>query len=296
MPVKKIFKLLFIFGVILLISAVLAPVLFKVLPFKFERIFNRLVMIQTILAALLFVRVRKDALSHYGLRWSPGELPLLGRGFAGGLVMMGVVAVFALKAGPASFSMPGYTVPVWLSRLTKALASGLVIGVIEEFFFRGFVFRSLQGRLRWPVWLAFIVTSVFYSLVHFLSDRAPFIGPNPTFRDGVKLALAPLGVVPAFPKIWEAALGLFIFGLILNDLSFRTKSLYPAIGLHAGCVFFIKMDGNFLDFPGGHDLILGSSLLYDGILGWCVLALFFGVFRFVIKGPQRNSIAAGVFR
>ena len=55
--------------VIALLSAILAPILFKFLPYKFERIFNRLIMIGTLGAVFLFVRIRRETFQAYGMSW-----------------------------------------------------------------------------------------------------------------------------------------------------------------------------------------------------------------------------------
>ena len=59
---KGFLKFIAIFASILIIAALLSPILYDFLPFKFERIFNRIVMIGTLLAIVIFVRVKKENL------------------------------------------------------------------------------------------------------------------------------------------------------------------------------------------------------------------------------------------
>ena len=60
---KKFLKFIGVFGGILLLSAFLAPILYDFFqtfhPYKFERIFNRLVMIGTLVAAVFFCPYQK---------------------------------------------------------------------------------------------------------------------------------------------------------------------------------------------------------------------------------------------
>lgn len=69
--------------------------------------------------------------------------------------------------------------------------------IIEEIFFRGFVFQTILGR--WPRWIAFTVSAAIFAVFH--------------------LEL-------------QIFIPLFILGLILNFLFFKSKSLYPGIAFH----------------------------------------------------------------
>ena len=61
---KGFLRFVAVFVSILLLSAVLAPILYDFLPFKFERIFQRLVMVLALLALLIFVRIRTIRLAR----------------------------------------------------------------------------------------------------------------------------------------------------------------------------------------------------------------------------------------
>jgi membrane protease YdiL (CAAX protease family) len=82
-----------------------------------------------------------------------------------------------------------------------ALLSCLLAPLAEEFFFRGFMFRALAGRMRW-VWAAVISGGVF-------------------------------GVIHALGSPIESVLLLSVFGFVLCMLFWRTGSLIPCIMLHA---------------------------------------------------------------
>jgi hypothetical protein len=82
-----------------------------------------------------------------------------------------------------------------------AILVTVVAPLIEEFLFRGFIFRALMNS--WGPWLGAIVTGVLFGAIH--------LGSSP-----------PGALVP---------LGFFGFGLCL--LYWRTRSLYPCIAVHA---------------------------------------------------------------
>jgi membrane protease YdiL (CAAX protease family) len=278
---KSFVKFLVLVAAIILLSAVLAPFFYGFLPFKFERIFNRLIMIFTLAAVIFFVRIRREMLTEFGLAWRSGSLSMFLTSFFLGFGVLSALCGFYVLTGyavwrPAALGMAG-----WGMRLAGALAAGLVIGLLEEFFFRGFCYRTvlswMSGRQRektppaYAVWIGILAVSIFYSLVHFVSHEKPFIGPDPVFKDSLKLVIAPFASMTHWKTLWPQALGLLLFGIILNRIVIKTKSLYPAIGLHAGCVFYIKINGALVDFLNNRTLMAGSSLLYDGLTGWVVL-------------------------
>lgn len=100
-----------------------------------------------------------------------------------------------------------------------------------------------------------------------------FIGPDPDFIDGLKLIGAPFVSLAEWPRFWPEAVGLFLFGFALNTAAYKSGSLYPSIGLHAGCVFFIRLDDLFIKFQGERTMFWGSKLVYDGVIGWVFLML-----------------------
>ena len=283
-PYLKFFLLLM--G-ILLLSAFLAPLLFDFLPFKFERIFNRLVMIFSLAALPFVVRIRRQTFLDYGLSWKRGSLSLLVISFASGLVILFLWDLLKIVFGVAAWSPAGLTVDAWLLRIGEALLAAFLIGLIEEFFFRGFVFYSLNHSIGLNRPASIMITSLFYSLVHFVTYKSPFVGPDPTFFDGLRLILAPFESLRHFEEIGPGILGLFIFGVILNGVLLSTKSLYGPIGLHAGCVFFLKLDGLLIDFLNHESFWVGSSKTYDGILVW----IFFGSLYFMFQRIAKKAHA-----
>lgn len=266
-------KFLLIFFGILLVSAVLAPILFKFLPFKFEKIFNRLIMIGTLGAALLFVRVRRETFAGYGLLWQSSSKRWLLQGFFAGVAILLAITWFRLGTGYAHAAWPDKSWLQILGAFLNALGAGLLIGILEEFFFRGFFQGVLSKRFRLPLFISVVCTNLFYASLHFMSKKKIFIGPDPDFFDSLKLMAAPFLTLTDWSSVWPAFIGLFIFGCILSDLWIRTRSLYASIGLHAGCVFFVKMDGLFIGIDGTPDLWMGTKWFYDGAAGWLFLML-----------------------
>lgn len=272
---KGFLKFIAIFVGIILLSAVLAPLFYDFFktfhPYKFERIFNRIVMILSLVAVACFVRVKKETIVGYGLAWKRQNLGLFGKGFLFGVLTLGIVGALRVLFGQAVFAPDPFSFMGWVVKFLVAFGTGLLIGVMEEFFFRGFVFRSLMGLSKNRVFLSVLITTAFYAIIHFVGMKKIFVDSSPNFIDGLRLIGAPFLSLAQWPKFWPEALGLFLFGLALNGAAYKSGSLYPAIGLHAGCVFFVKLDDSFLQYHAERTLFWGGKILYDGLVGWFFL-------------------------
>jgi hypothetical protein len=294
---KGFLKFAGVFVGILLLSAVLAPLFYDFFqtfrPYKFERIFNRIVMILSLIAVACFVRVKKETLSSYGMIWKPQSLGLLGKGFMAGVLVLGVVGALRVVFGQALFAPGSFSWGGWVAKFSLALGTGLLIGVMEEFFFRGFIFRSLMHLSKNRVFWSVLITTSFYAIIHFVGTKKVFVDSSPNFIDGLRLVGAPFLSLAQWPKFWPEAVGLFLFGLALNGAAYRSGSLYPAIGLHAGCVFYVRLDDSFLQLSVARNWFWGSKILYDGLLGW----LFLGAMALVLWTTLKPSgPAAGVLK
>ncbi len=291
--VKGFLKFVLIFAVILLLSAFLAPILYDFFltfhRYKFERIFNRLVMIGALLAVVLFVRFKKEIFTAYGMGWKPQSFGLFLKGFGTGLLTLGAVAVLSLLSGRAVYLPASLSRTAWMIKLTGVFGTALLIGTMEEFFFRGFIFRSLLKALKNRLFPSVLIATAFYSIIHFIGMKKIFIGEDPGFVDGLRLIGAPFVSLAAWPQFWPQAVGLFLFGLALIGAVYRSGSLYPAIGLHAGSVFFLRLDDFFVEYRGGQAFFWGSKILYDGVLSWIFLSAL-AVFLWIFLKPSGTDV------
>ena len=286
---KKVILFLLSFALVLALAVILSPLIYPHFHFKFERIFNRIVMIGVLICVAIFVRIRKETFTEYGLAWKPGSLRLLLTGFIAPVAVLSVYVAIQTYFGQAEISFQNVAIVKWISRIILAVLTGLLIGSIEEFFFRGALFQFCKKLWASPnrgLLLSLFITNIFYAIVHFVHAKRPFIDSTPTFHDSLKLLSAPFVSFSEIGAIWPGLIGLFIFGLMLNGLYLRTKSLYASIGLHAGAVFFIKTDGLLVHF-GSNNLLWGSGKMHDGIVGWFALAALYGILILFIKKSER---------
>ncbi len=280
---KKVILFLLSFALVLALAVILSPLIYPHFDFKFHRIFNRIVMVGTLICVAVFVRIRKETFIEYGLAWKSGSLRQILAGFVAPVVVLSIYVAIQTFFGQAEFSFQNVGIGKWTSRIILALFTGVLIGSIEEFFFRGALFQFCFGLWATPnrrpqisLVASLFVTNIFYAIVHFVHAKRPFIDSTPDLRDSLMLLGAPFASLTEFGVFWPGLVGLFIFGLMLNGLYLRTKSLYASIGLHAGAVFFIKTDGLLVNF-GSNDLLWGSGKMYDGIIGWFALCALYGV-------------------
>jgi len=281
---KSFLKFIAIVITITVLSAVLAPFLYDILPmFKFERIFNRLIMIFTLVAVLLFVRIRRDTWIKYGLGWKSDSPTLWLKGFLLTVFILMVLACFRLNLTDAVWAPQAKSAGYFVWQIIKAFFAAMLIGVIEEFFFRGFVYQNFRDKLKLKMMGALVVTNLFYSLIHFVDHKKPFIGDDPSIADSFLLVQAPFNALGHIDQFWMAAIGLLIFGLMLNMVVIRSGTLFPAIGMHAGAVFFIKTDGLFINILNHDNPIFGSNKFYDGYLGWTFILILGFTLSFIVK-------------
>ncbi|MEJ2746158.1 MAG: type II CAAX endopeptidase family protein [bacterium] len=261
----------------------ISPAVKDALDFPFDRVMRRVVLVVTV---LLFYLARKKldivSLASIGMRRGPGWRSLLRRGWVMGVcslsLMLLVMALFGSRRPDISFSGPGE----FTGRLFGAFLSGMVVGFIEEPFFRGFILQSLFKDLR--RFKAIVIMSLFFAIVHFFnaSDMPTVHGFHPLL--GFKALayffqplLSPAEVIPGF-------IGLFLVSIVLAYAYIKTGSLYLSIGLHAGWVFGIKAESLFLDrINAVAPWFFGDGRVVTGVFGWIMLLLMLAV---VLKQPK----------
>ncbi|CRI64588.1 Abortive infection protein [Thiocapsa sp. KS1] len=200
-----------------------------------------------------------------------------------------ILLVLALALVALEIRLPDADLELWpylAKKALQALIGGLLIGVLEETFFRGALYTAIRRRdgvASAVVWTAFL-----YMLVHFMKPSA--------LPEGVAFDWA--GAWQMFGSIfidvfqWKhlgSMAALFMVGVFLALVREHTGHIAWGIGLHAGWVFVIQVtrrvtDGN-PDAPFA--FLVGS---YDGIIGWLaaawigLLAVAYG--RWMRGGPS----------
>jgi len=154
----------------------------------------------------------------------------------------------------------------FLFDLTKTLLSGVIggilVGLVEETFFRGAMYQAARAQGRALSAVAF--TSLLYATVHFI-DPIRLTEPVGWFS-GLQIlggSFWQLGDGATF----DSFIALFAVGAFLGLVREHTGNIAYCIGLHAGWVLIIKCTKKFTS--NNHDsewaFLTGT---YDGITGY----------------------------
>ncbi|MGQ9660011.1 MAG: lysostaphin resistance A-like protein [Thermochromatium sp.] len=261
--------------VCLMLAALLTPGVMATgwIAIEPHRVMGRLAQLLILIGFWPFLRwqglARREALG-YGVSW-----PVLRRAMIGGWVL-GVLILVALVLAllelqirmPDLSPAPGMQVARWVG---QALIGGLLIGVVEETFFRGAFYAAL--RQHRGVRSALLWSAALYAVLHVMKPGAL---PEPVAFTGVE---AWRMFVHVFIDLFQwrhldSLAALFIAGLLLALVRERTGHIGWCIGLHAGWVLVIQVTRRLTDGNEGSPLafLVGD---YDDLIGW-LAALWIG--------------------
>jgi uncharacterized protein len=240
----------------------------------FSRIFNRFFMISGILLFFVCRSLLKIE--------SPAQLGLVPKTQAAHDIIAGLVlALGSMLALGWTMSLADVYQPFFrlslsesVEQCVKAILAGFTVGVLEEIFFRGIIFRGLLED--WKPLPAFLLANLFYSALHFVKPGERY------FLSGIEPWAGFRHLFSTFAPFFEPAeiapglIGLCLIGIVLSYAFARTGTLYLSIGLHAGWVIAIKTIRVFGDYRG-EDLgwVFGSSdpKIVSGVVTWAGIIL-----------------------
>lgn len=261
------------------------PALASVARMPFARYVNRALMLAALLGLPFFIRAA-------GIRgWRDAGVPAgglrrrrFGAAFALGFASLAAVCVIALLAGGRELKPrdPGE----FAGQFVGAVATALIVGVIEELLFRGAIFGGLRRAMRWPSALA--LSSAVYAITHFMARPE-----NPAEVDwlsGLRVLPTMLAGMTELRTLIPAFLSLTLAGVILGLAYQWTGDLSASIGIHAGWIFWLKFYGfATASVPGANQWFWGTRKLVDGWLAFVALVV---VLSIVLMLARRR--AAGV--
>ena len=211
---------------------------------EFERIASRCVLIALLVAAVPVAR-RAGIRSARGIGFAPGVRwgRLTGAGFLAGAAA--TVAIFTAGLASGAYGLQETFRHGVIGKSAVYLAGALLVGLIEEGFFRGVLFGALRRSVGF--WGGAAIAGVIYSAVHFAKPRPPVGVVYGHVYSGIDLIPHMFNTVDLGPHFFPLALTLFLLSVVLCALYQRTGSLYVSIGLHAGLVWVMRIGGYFLE-------------------------------------------------
>jgi len=219
-------------------AALLAPLVAYALAIVgahvvFPRIFDRVVMVTAAAVLMLYARpLGLRELLRGGFSDLRGNLLSALAGLAAALAI--IIALLALAAWLTHRPLMAGVA----TRAPRYFAAAVLIGVVEEGFFRAVLLAGL--RRDFGARAALIASSAIYALAHLV--RAPqhyyLSGFHPAA--GFDNLAASLARVAHPDGLLAMLLGLFLLGLVLGEAFILTGRVYLSIGLHAGFVLGAK--------------------------------------------------------
>ncbi len=157
---------------------------------------------------LLVTKVDLRTLRHTGLVWTRQSLGLFALGVA---VSAAVLVALATILQPYARPLEPLGVPVW-AYVVQGFVLGLVLqGFPEELIWRGYLLQSMRDR---PI-LGVVVSALVFGAMHLVS-----VGGQQGWAERV---------------VYVAQAG--AFGFAAGALAILCRSLWPAVGIHAGLHF-----------------------------------------------------------
>ena len=165
-----------------------------------------------------------------------------------------------------------------LGDFPKVLLTATTVSCIEEALFRGAflgVFLRTMGK-----WSALFTMSAIFSVLHFIKPSDLAI-PEVSWLSGFQLLPATFRRFLELGQVLWGLSTLFAVGWILGYVTIQTRSLWMAIGLHAGWIICVqgfgklaKLGKNQMPWIGG-ELIVGIAPLLivaaTGIVCWLLV-------------------------
>lgn len=235
-----------------------------------HRVMGNLAQVFILLGVWPFLRLQRltdrNALG-YGAPWSTLRRAV-GLGWIQGLAMLLslVLAILWLE-----IRLPDAQLEFWpylVKKAFEALLGGILIGVLEETFFRGALYTAI--RRHEGVASAVFWTALLYTLVHFMKPAA--LPPDVPFDWAASWTIFASAFTRALdPEHVDSMAALFAAGVFLALIRERSGHIGWCIGVHAGWIFVIQMTRRATDANPDAPLALLAGG-YDGVIGWLAMA------------------------
>ncbi|MGH8047838.1 MAG: lysostaphin resistance A-like protein [Chthoniobacterales bacterium] len=284
-PLAKL--LLYVAAVVLLATLLSPPAYWALHPFfdgvPFRRVFSRtalIVALALLWPVLRWMNVR--SFRELGLQRDARAWRHLFTGLALATLTMLVLAAFYFGADIYRIRKE-----IEWPRLPMIVATAALVPLVEEFLFRG-VLLGLAVRSFGRV-IGVISISFIFAAVHFIDSR--YDVTDVQWGSGLEVLEHAFSNSGGPALALSGAAALFILGVIFATATLRTRALWLAIGLHAGCIlgalvlnlvakFRVKPDDAWMPWVGPNvvhgmvptGLVPLAALLVMGALVWWYLS------------------------
>lgn len=270
----EIMRIFFIFiayvGLSLIISALLTPTILNLLPDDLQPSPDRLLyrfamvlMIVNIPLLLKYLALHNRQNIGFNLRGVKSYYTI-GKGFIVGIFILLILVSGLLLLDARLLITPENFSNTKLAKIIiTGIISGLLVGLIEESFFRGMMFSAMR-RVN-TFWTSAILVSILYAAIHFIRPSAP----QNDYSVTEAMTMIGNGLMGLFDlyAIHDSLIALFFAGLFLAMVRERTGNIYWVLGIHAGWVTVIKVSKylSSVNEETSPPFWVGT---YDGMIGY----------------------------
>lgn len=256
---------------------------FPEITWPFSRVFGRAAQVATVV--LIFV-LRKDfnlaeLKKHFSRRDAFTKIRRILFGVLLTTVSIMIVIPLLVQTGILAFHSQ---LPLNLAKeLSLIFLAMFFVSLLEESFFRVLVFSSLKSKIN--VFLAATLSSLLYAFVHFIAPVKSFKYPEFDITAGFSYLFEVLQRY-AQPDIYPAFFGLFLVGIILCYVIYRTESFALCVGLHMGWAAGLKLIKMFTVLASGTEIpndLGGRYFLVAQPQAWLSMLVVFAVLALLIE-------------
>lgn len=209
------FKVLTFFGIWAAIWLPIALLVSKLIgwqpnePLTLKQKLILLASLYILVPAIIVWKINVDSLSLASLGLTPGSNLLRDQLLGLLLSLVSLIIVFSIESMGNLLNWHWHHLQRLQPLILPIFGLSLVISLIEELVFRGYVFSTFIAESSW--WLAAIMSSLMFALLHLVWERKQ--------------------TLPQVP-------GLFLMGMVLVIArTIAHNSLYLAVGLHTGWIW-----------------------------------------------------------
>lgn len=256
---------------------------FKHGSYDFGRVMRRIIMAVAILLIFLFRKsLMINAYALSGIRNTNRWWEHLKIGFLLGTGIFILYTAFSCANDNMTLDMDAKSPGDLILKLTGILFVAFLVAFIEEVIFRGFILQSLLKDMGTVS--AICISSLIFSILHFFKTKLLVSTGIHLFVGFTVIYQSFKNIIINFTSILPSVIGLFLIGVVLSYACIRTKSLYLAIGLHAGWIFIAKTNTVLFDqVRTSSKWLYGDSTVATGLIGWILLIITFFLIRSITK-------------
>ena len=245
-----------------LLSMLLGLLITPFIHLSWLKVVRRCVSVSALASLWICVRrFEQRPFASYGLIEFQKGARYLYAGILLGLAGLSLMLAIGLWSGACDIDVHPDAVKFWWT-IVGFVPAAVLVGVIEELVFRGFILQHLTDLSRW---FGVVASSALYALVHLKQTSLTM-------------------------ESWMELAGLFLLGAVLASSYLQTGQLWLGIGLHAALAYGARVNKLVIAFSDtSMSWLVGTSRLVNGLSAWLALTLIGIVIWWWTAGSERGE-------